>query len=344
MTPEFEIRSGPVLVGDSMSDTEIQTAAIVLAAGRSTRMRSSLPKVLHEVCGRPMVGYVFSACRLAGVDRLLAVVGHGKDQVQSSFEADHDLEWIDQPEQLGTGDAVARCKKALAGFKGSVVVVAGDMPLVQRDTIGELLHVRADRGDALTMATTELDDPMGYGRILRNGKGELIGIIEHKECAPEQLAIAEVNPSYYCFDAEKLFSILDELRPANTSGELYLTDAVAALRKKGEGVSAVVKVAPEDAMGINTRLGLARVARAMQDRIQWKLMSEGVTIVDPDNTWIEADVSMGCDTVVYPFSYVGLGATIGEGCRIGPFAHIVAGETVPEGEVRDGQIAKGVGV
>ncbi len=310
-----------------------EVAAIVLAAGKSTRMNSDVPKVLHEVCGRPMLGFVLSACRLSGVDRILVVVGHGKDRVVERFSAEHDVSFVEQLEQHGTGHAVKCCREALGGFEGSVLVVAGDMPLVRREALGELVDTREQRGDALTMATTELDDPTGYGRIVRNGKGELLNIVEHRDCTEEQRAIREVNVSYYCFDSSKLWSGLDRLKPNPAKNEFYLTDLVGMFREEGSGVSAEVRVAPEDSMGINSRLDLAAVGRVMQDRLQRKFLGEGVTIVDPDNTWIEADVTIGQDTIIFPFSFIGLGATIGEGCRVGPFAHVRAGESWDDGSI-----------
>lgn len=309
-----------------MSDT----AAIVLAAGKSVRMKSDLPKVLHEICGRPMLSYVLSACRLAGVDRMIVVVGHGKDRVIDAVGNEPEVTWVDQKEQKGTGHAVLCCRDALKGFSGSVLVIAGDMPLVQRLTLANLLETRDRRGDALTLATTVLDDPTGYGRIIRDADGELEAIVEHNDCTDEQRRICEVNPSYYCFDAEPMFDALDKVEANSATGELYLTDAVEITRSSGAGVSAVVSVPAEEAMGVNSRLDLAIVARRMQDRIQLALMNDGVTIVDPDNTWIEADVTIGSDTTIQPFTVIGAGATIGEGCRIGPLALIGAGETLPD--------------
>ena len=294
-------------------------------------MKSDLPKVLHEVCGRPMLAHVIAACRLAGVDRLLVVVGHGKQKVIQRFEADPDLEWTEQKKQRGTGHAVGCCRDALVDFDGSVLVIAGDMPLVCREPLAELLEMRERTGDAVTIATTVLDDPAGYGRIVRDENARLEAIVEHKDCTPDQRKISEVNPSYYCFDSKRLFKGLETLKPEGNKGEYYLTDLIRVFRESGDGVSARVKVPAEDAMGVNSRLDLSQVNRVAQDRIQLGLMNEGVTIIDPDNTWIESDVSVGKETVVYPFSMIGAGATIGDGCRIGPFANVGAGETVANG-------------
>ncbi len=310
---------------------EKEVAVIVLAAGKSTRMKSDEPKVLHEVCGRPMLGYVVSACRLAGVDRLLVVVGHGRRKVTKRFAAERDITWIEQVEQRGTAHAVLCCRKALKDFSGSVMVIAGDMPLVRRATLVDLLEVREESDDAVTLATTVLDDPTGYGRIVRDDDGNLKAIVEHRDCNTEQREIREVNPSYYCFDAEQLFETLERIKPSSSKGEYYLTDAIRLLREKGHGVSAKVEIPAEEAIGINSRIDLAAVSRIMQDRLQATLMEDGVTIVDPDNTWIEADVSVGKDTTILPFTFIGVGATIGVGCRIGPFVRVAEGETVQDG-------------
>ena len=314
---------------DADPDTcERQVAAIILAAGKSTRMKSDLPKVLHEVCGRPMLGHVVSAARLAGVDQIIVVIGHEGDRVKQAFDVQHDITWVVQSEQRGTGHAVQCCREALSDFDGTVVVIAGDMPLIQRLAIVELVDMREEVGHAATIATTILDDPTGYGRIVRDADGNLSAIVEDRDCNDEQRAITEVNPSYYCFDAKKLFDVLDKIEPAASKGEYYLTDAIRLLRESGENVSAKIEIPADDAMGVNSRFDLAAVNRIMQDRIQATLVEAGVTVVDSDNTWIEADVSIGHDTTIYPFTFIGRGATIGSGCRIGPFANIGATETI----------------
>jgi len=310
-----------------------ETAAIILAAGKSTRMNSERPKVLHEICGRPMLGFVLSACRLAGVDKIVVVVGHGKREVMAAFSDDSDLVWVEQTEQRGTGHAVLCAHESLKEFDGSVLVIAGDMPLIRRPALSDLLQVRAASDDAVTLATTMIADPKGYGRIVRDEDGQLEAIVEQRDCTEAEQAIREVNPSYYCFDGKKLFETLGCVPVNANSGELYITDVVRVMRENGLPVSATVSINAEDATGVNSRLDLAKVGRLMQDRIQLSAMNDGVTIVDPDTTWIEADVVLGKDTTIYPFSVIGVGAEIGRGCRVGPFAHVKRGAMVPDGGI-----------
>lgn len=307
------------------------SAAIILAAGKSTRMKSEAPKVLHEICGKPMLWYVLQACRDAGVSQLAVVVGHRKDDVIAAFADQDDIVWVEQKEQKGTGHAALVCEDALGAFRGQVLVIAGDMPLIHGATLQSLLRENRSTGDALTLATSILDEPAGYGRIVRDRQGKLAGIIEHNDCAPEQLQIDEVNVSYYCFAGERLFEILHLLRSDNVKGEYYITDAVAIALERGWGVGAVAAVPAEDAMGINSRADLAVVSRVMQTRIQAEWMNRSVTIVDPTTTWIETGADLGPETIVYPFSFVGGKARIGAGCRIGPHACLAPGETVAAG-------------
>ncbi len=317
-----------------MDDSSLSdTAAIILAAGKSTRMNSDRPKVLHEICGRPMLGFVLSACRMAGVDKIVVIVGHGKEEVMAAFSDDSDLVWVEQTEQRGTGHAVLCAQESLKDFDGSVLVIAGDMPLIRRPALSELLHAREASNDAATIATTMIDDPTGYGRIVRDEDGQLEAIVEQRDCTEAQQEIREVNPSYYCFDARKMFETLGNVQVNPNSGELYVTDVVKVMRENGLSVSATVSINAEDATGVNSRLDLAKVGRLMQDRIQLVAMKDGVTIVDPDTTWIEADVTLGKDTVIYPFSVIGVGAVVGRDCRVGPFANVKKGSTVPDGGV-----------
>lgn len=295
-------------------------------------MVTDLPKVLHEVCGRPMLAYVLDACRAAGIRRLAVVVGYQKEKVMETFADDPDIAWVTQEEQKGTGHAAMACREALADFDGNLVVIAGDMPLLRHETL-ELLVQRHERDrSAVTLATALLDEPTGYGRIIRDEYGNLEGIVEESDCTPEQRRIKEINPSYYCFDKRLLFEALDEIRPDNVKGEYYITDALYILIQKGHRAVAVTAVDPQDAMGINSRLQLSEVGRIMQDRIQRDFMDNGVTIVDPPNTWIDVRARIGQDTVIHPFTYINGRVSIGRNCSVGPFSYLRDG-TVLEDDV-----------
>jgi bifunctional UDP-N-acetylglucosamine pyrophosphorylase / glucosamine-1-phosphate N-acetyltransferase len=306
------------------------TAAIVLAAGRSTRMVTDLPKVLHEVCGRPMLAYVVDACRAAGIERIICVVGYQKDAVVQAFKDEASIVWAEQTEQKGTGHAAMVCREALADFDGNLLVIAGDMPLLRSETLALLVQRHEKERSAVTLATALLEDPSGYGRIIRDEYGNLEGIVEEGDCTPEQRRIKEVNPSYYCFDKGLLFTALDQVRPDNVKGEYYITDALKILIQAGHRAVAVTAVAAEDAMGINSRQQLAEVGRIMQDRIQRNLMTNGVTIVDPRTTWIDVRAEIGQDTVIYPFTYINGRVKIGKHCVVGPFAYLREGTVLKD--------------
>ena len=241
--------------------------AIILAAGKGTRMKSDLPKVLHEVRGRPMLAYVIDACRGAGCDRLIVVVGHRADLVRSAVADDsRDLTYVDQAPQLGTGHAVMVCGDQLQGLSGPVLVVAGDGPLISAETLVELMSTHRKSGAACTVATSILPDPAAYGRIVRDERGKLVGIVEYLDATPRQRDIKEVNVSLYCFDAAALRDVLSRLDNKNAKGEYYLTDTLKLLRAEGRRLAAVAAVPPEDVLSINTLEELQEVDRILTAR------------------------------------------------------------------------------
>ncbi len=323
--------------------------AIILAAGQSTRMNTKLAKVLHEVCGRPMLAYVLDACRAAGVEKILVVVGYGKEQVIKRFCDDKDIVWVEQGEQKGTGHAVMCCGEHLNDFDGDTLILCGDGPLIRSQTLKTLIEKHESEKSAATLATAVLEEPSGYGRIVRDIYGNIQGIVEESDCSEQQRTIKEINPSYYCFKNKVLFEALEQIRPDNVKGEYYLTDALHYVIAGGGKVLAVTAVAAEDAMGVNNRVQLSQASKIMQSRIQDRLMDAGVTIVDPPNTWIDARAKVGQDTVIEPFSYI-LGAVeIGRNCRIGPFAHIRPGTQLGDDvvlgvftEVKNSRLGDGV--
>ncbi len=312
------------------------TVAIILAAGRSTRMITDKPKVLHEVSGRPMLAFVIDACRNVGIKDLYIVVGYGKEQVIEEFKDVPNITWVHQTEQKGTGHAVLCCREYLKDFQGNCVVLCGDGPLVRPQTIKELINKHNQEHSYATLATSILEDPTGYGRIIRDAYGNLQGIVEQSDCTPAQRAIKEVNPSYYCFDMQTLFWALDQIRPDNVKKEYYLTDALQIIIQSGKKAIAITAVPPEDVLSINSRHQLAEVSKVMQARVQEELMSRGVTIVDPSNTWIDARAQIGKDTIIHPFTYIHGNVKIGKNCSIGPFAYL------RDGTVLDNNVILGV--
>lgn len=309
----------------------MSTTAVILAAGKSTRMKSNRPKVLHEVCGRPMLDHVLRACWDAGCTRAIVVVGHGKDEVKNCFADESRIAWVEQLEQLGTGHAVKVCEAELQKVHGDVFILAGDGPMIRGEVLRTLLSAhRDDKADA-SMATAVLDDPFGYGRIIRDSAGEFLDIVEQADCTPEQAAVREAFPSYYCFKIDALLLALSQLKNENKKREYYLTDTYGILRRLGKKITAVQAVAQDDVLAANTREQLADVDAAMQRRIQKFHRENGVTIVSSDQTYIEAGAAIGVDTVIQPFSYVGRDAAIGAECVIGPFACVPRNSVVPEG-------------
>jgi bifunctional UDP-N-acetylglucosamine pyrophosphorylase/glucosamine-1-phosphate N-acetyltransferase len=245
----------------------MSTTAIILAAGKGTRMKSDLPKVLHEVCGRPMLAYVLDVARAAGCERLLVVVGHEAGRVQEAFADDAaDIDWVVQEPQLGTGHAAMVCREHLAGLQGAVMVLAGDGPLIRAETLRQLLATHAEKQAACTLATSILPDARRYGRILRDEAGELAGIIEYLDADEAQRQIREVNVSIYCFEAAALRQVLGQLTNDNAKGEYYLTDALGLLRSGGGRLAAVPAVPPEDVLSINTLEELGQVSEILAAR------------------------------------------------------------------------------
>ena len=312
-----------------------ETAAIILAAGISSRMKTGIPKVLHRVCGRAMLDYVLDACRQAGVNRIYVVVGRGAEQVKDRYKDASDIVWVYQDQQKGTAHAVMCCRDHLQDFQGSTMVLCGDGPLIQGRTLCELIQNREKDNAAASLATAVLEDPTGYGRIVRDDNGAIKAIIEHNDCISEQLAIHEVNPSYYIFDNQQLFGMLEKVGSDNAKNEYYLTDIIPLMLQASLTVTAVNALSPEEALSVNSRDQLSFVGRVMQKRIQKELIDSGVTIVDPDNTWLEAGVKIGRDSCIEPFTYISGLTEIGRNCRIGPLVYLEG-----ENKIEDGREVK----
>ena len=304
---------------------------IILAAGKSTRMKSALPKVLHEVCGRPMIEYVLDAARAAGVSRIVAVVGHRADLVRSELSRHADVEFALQSDQQGTGHAVMMCREQLASHHGPVLVLAGDTPLLRSESLTGLLRAQAESDAAAVIGTTDTAANQGLGRIVRDAAGEFDRIVEERDATDEQRRIREINTGCYAFDAQSLISALDRIRPDNNQAEYYLTDCPVVLKRDGRRVVAAKVFDVAEAMGVNTRAQLADVTRAIQQATLARLMASGVSIVAPELTYIDPRAVIGADTVILPFTHIHGRVEIGADCRVGPHAVLEGNVIIPSG-------------
>lgn len=315
---------------------------VVMAAGQGTRMRSQRPKVLHEAAGRPLLEHVLRAARGIDPEVVIVVVGHGAAQVRTRFEAD-DVTFVEQPRQLGTGDAVACCATVAARRGGPFLVLSGDGPLVTAASLRALLDAHAAAGgDGMTMLSYEVDDPTGLGRVLRGPDGDVRAIVEERDADAATRALHEVNPGTYVFDA-RLWSLLPTLSDANAAGEYYLTDLVAAYLRAGAPVRAV---RGDDEtrwlVGVNDRAQLAVADRLLRDRARRAWLDDGVTMVDPATAYLDDDVVLARDVTLEPGVVLSAGTWVGEGARIGAYAHlsacrIEAGAQVPPHTVASGE-------
>jgi len=290
--------------------------AIILAAGEGKRMRSRQPKILHRLCGRPLVGYPLRLARTFA-DRVVMVVPPSADGVAQV--AGEGVLTVVQRERLGTGHAVVQAKDACG--EETILVLPGDMPLLTVETIERLLNHHKAASAAATLLTAIVDNPAGYGRVLRQ-RGRVARIVEDRDATDDQKKINEIGTSVYCFDARRLWSALAEVRPDNDQGEYYLTDVVAILSRAGATVEAVTVADPSEAQGVNDRKQLAAVAVVQRRRILDRLMESGVTIVDPASTYVEDTVTIGPDTVVQPQTVIEGATVIGSECVIGAGSHV----------------------
>lgn len=290
--------------------------AIVLAAGKGTRMKSKLPKVLHKVGGQSMVGHVLTAAAEAGAEQKVVVVGFGSEQVKEFIG--HKAQIVVQAEQLGTGHAVAQTAKVLEGKTGTVLILCGDTPLLEGQELKKFYNAHLEAGAAVSVLTAETDAPFGYGRILRDGDGQVVGIVEEKDATSEQKQIKEINTGIYCAQLPLLFELLAKLSNNNAQGEYYLTDILTKSREQGKTIAGIKTTDFDMVMGINSRRQLALAEAVMRQRVLAKLMDAGVTIMDPASTFIEKTVEVGADTIIYPYTWLEGNTKIGEDCAIGP--------------------------
>lgn len=297
-----------------------EVVAVVLAAGKGVRMRSRWPKVMHKVAGIPMVKHVVKAVRECGVGKIVLVVGHGRDLIARELAAP-DIHFVLQEEQLGTGHALMMAEE-VAKKAETVLVVCGDTPLIRSRVLNQLLAHHRREGAAATVLTAVMQEPTGYGRVIRDDKGYLVRIVEEKDASAKEKSIKEVNSGIYCFSPE-VFQALRLLRPDNAQGEYYLTDVLPLLKEMGRPVQVMEGANEEEVYGINDRVQLAYAERVLRQRKNEEIMLKGVTIIDPYTTYIDAEVEVGQDTILYPFTFLKGKTVIGQECQIGPGAVIV---------------------
>lgn len=293
-----------------------ELAAVILAAGKGTRMNSDWPKVLHCVAGQPMLSHVLYAAETAGCNKKIVVVGFGAGKVAPLVEDRAEL--VKQEEQLGTGHAVMQAKDSLADFSGTVMILCGDTPLLDGGELRNFYNHHIQTGNKATILTAILDDATGYGRIVRADNGKIVKIVEQKDASMEELKIKEINSGIYCIESEELFAALGKIDCNNAQGEYYLTDVIAKLIEAGAKVGAMPTADKDTIMGVNSRRQLAEAEKWFRQKVNYNLMDEGVTIVDPDSTYIDPTVVIGKDTVIYPFTWLEGNTVIGECCNIGP--------------------------
>ncbi len=294
---------------------------VVLAAGKGTRMKSKLYKVLHKVCGKTMVEHVVDAAQGVNPAEIVTIVGTGAGDVEKVL-ADKS-KFAFQEKQLGTGDAVMTAREELGDNDGATLVVTGDTPLFTTDTFNELFKYHAEKGNAATVLTAEAPNPFGYGRIIRDDQGNVLRIVEQKDGNPEELKVKEINTGVFCFDNKKLFEALKHVNNDNAQGEYYLTDVLEILRNSGERVGAYKMPDFSESLGVNDRIALAQATKTMQRRINEQHMRDGVSFIDPDTAYIDADVKIGNDTVIEGNVVIKGNTEIGSDCYITSGSRIV---------------------
>ena len=296
--------------------------AVILAAGKGTRMKSeTTPKVLHQIMGKTLLGYVLDNVKNF-VSEEYVIVGHHAQEVENFVKSNYEnAKTVLQSPQLGTGHAVSMVCPDLQNYDGLVLILCGDTPLVQEETLKKFVEYHKSQNSDITVMSTLFDNPTGYGRIIREQDNSLQCIVEEKDANPEQKAVKEVNAGIYCLNWGKIKDAFGQLKSNNAQGEYYLTDIISWGKTKALKVNAYILENSDEIYGINSRLNLAQAAKMMNHRNLERYMINGVTIVDPDSTWISEDTEIGQDTIIYPFTYIEGKNTIGKSCKIGPCAH-----------------------
>ncbi len=311
--------------------------AIILAAGRGKRMKAKIPKVLLPLLGRPLIKYVLETARLAGSTKNFVIINKDTGDLIISGLDGEDIEYVYQNEPKGTADAVSKAIDKVNAEE--VLILCGDAPLIENETIKSLIYWHRKNNAAATVLSAKVKDPYGYGRIVRNAGGEVEGIVEEKDANREERLIDEINSGTYIFDVASLKEVLDEIKPSPVTHEYYLTDSIKILAKMGKRVQAVRSKNAEEVVGVNSRRDLAMVEKILRIRVFNRLMDEGVLILDSINVHIDYEAKIGEGTVIKPFTYIEGPSVVGKNCEIGPFAYI-KNKTIEDNTVLEGNILK----
>ena len=301
--------------------------SVILAAGKGTRMKSDKPKVLHTIFDKTLLGYIIDAVNKTGLaDENFVIVGHQAERMEEFLKNNYqNAKPVLQSPQLGTGHAVSMVVPYLKDFKGEVIILNGDLPLIRPETIKEIIESHHASNSDLTIMSAIFDDPTGYGRVIKNKDGHVEAIVEEKDTTPEQKAVKEINAGVYVLNWEKISPAFSDLKSDNAQGEYYLTDIVKWANNKNMNVKAYILKDNEELFGINCKAQLAEASKMMNRRVINKHLENGVQIIDPDTTWISPETEIGADTIIYPSCYLNGKNIIGKNCKIGPFAHLRGG-------------------
>ena len=315
--------------------------SIILAAGKGTRMKSDMPKVLHTIFDKTLVGYVIDAVNNTGLaDENFVIVGHQAERVEEYINKNYDnAKCVLQSPQLGTGHAVSMALPYLKDFDGEVIILCGDTPLITSETIKEFVEYHRENQSDLTVMSAIFENPTNYGRIIRNQDDSLNSIVEEKDATPQQKAVKEINAGIYCINWAKIKPAFNELTSNNAQGEYYLTDIIKWGNEKNLSVNAYTLKNNEEIFGINSKTHLAEATKMLNNKIVQKHLDNGVQIIDPATTWISPETEIGADTVIYPSCYINGKNKIGKHCKIGPFAHL-RGDVVLEDYVKIGNFVE----
>lgn len=306
--------------------------SVILAAGKGTRMKSDTPKVLHQIYSKTLLGYVIDAVNNTGMaDENYVIVGHQAERVEEFVKENYtNAKTVLQSPQLGTGHAVSMVCPYLENFDGEVIILCGDTPLITSDTLKTFIEAHRKMQSDITVMSAIFDAPTNYGRIIRNSDNSLNSIVEEKDATPEQKRVNEINAGIYCLNWQKIKDAFTQLKTNNAQGEYYLTDIIEWGNKQGLSVNAHILERNEEIYGINSKSNLAQATKMLTTRTLEKYMADGITIVDPNSTWIDPQTEIGKDTIIYPSTYIEGVNKIGSNCKIGPFAHLRGGVTLDD--------------